>query len=116
MSADVYISYHAGSSGQIATTLCNALEAAGIKCFYAPRDVSINNITANIIIVIVTFFLFNVFSSSELLNCLYSNNFIHFPLLIYFSTFIYTSFLCFLQVFLMNFWVFLGTLTKNTKL
>ena len=36
---DVFISYHTKSSAEVVTQVCAALEAAGISCWYAPRNV-----------------------------------------------------------------------------
>jgi len=38
MGIDVFISYHTSSSSHITKAICNSLEAAGIRCWYAPRD------------------------------------------------------------------------------
>lgn len=48
MSVDVFISYHVSSSKHIADSICHALENAGIRVWYAPRDV--HNFYANDII------------------------------------------------------------------
>ena len=37
--ADVFISYHTKSAKNVADQICGELEARGIWCWYAPRDV-----------------------------------------------------------------------------
>ena len=37
--ADVFISYHAKSAGELAAQIAAALESAGISCWYAKRDI-----------------------------------------------------------------------------
>ena len=37
--ADVFISYHEQSAGDIAAKIAAALEEAGISCWYAKRDI-----------------------------------------------------------------------------
>ena len=47
--ADVFISYHSGSSRNIVEAIVNKLETNGIRCWYAPRDVEgsyVGSITA----------------------------------------------------------------------
>ena len=39
MSAEIFISYHTETSSHITKAICNHLEAEGIRCWYAPRDV-----------------------------------------------------------------------------
>ena len=39
MPADVFISYHTDSAGEAVDKIAIALESAGIKCWYAPRNV-----------------------------------------------------------------------------
>lgn len=42
MPADVFISYHTDSAGEAVDKIAIALESAGIKCWYAPRNVEGN--------------------------------------------------------------------------
>lgn len=39
MNIDVFISYHTNSSLHIVEAIVNKLEAGGVRCWYAPRDV-----------------------------------------------------------------------------